>query len=180
MLILSFRRVHQSTSEFKKKQAGHVINLGSIAGREAYQGGSVYSATKHAVRAFTGALLRELVNTPIRVTEIDPGKNLSLRLGIHLSWVSFQAWWKQSSHLSDSAVMQQRQKRCMKASSPVSRLFIAPVSWNLFMFSAVTGHDIAEEIVWAASRPAHVNVAEVLVYPVNQASAAINYRNTNK
>lgn len=44
----------------------------------------------------------------------------------------------------------------------------------------VTGHDIAEEIVWAASRPPHVNVAEVLVYPVNQASAAINYRNTSK
>ena len=76
--------------------------------------------------------------------------------------------------------MQQRQKRYMKASSPVSRLSIVPVSWNLFVFSAVTGHDIAEEIVWAASRPAHVNVAEVLVYPVNQASAAINYRNTNK
>jgi len=46
--------------------------------------------------------------------------------------------------------------------------------------SIVTGHDIAEEIVWAASRPPHVNVAEVLVYPVNQASAIINYRNTNK
>ncbi|KAJ3571883.1 hypothetical protein NP233_g3455 [Leucocoprinus birnbaumii] len=60
--------------EFKKKQAGHIINLGSIAGREAYAGGSIYTATKHAVRAFTGSLLRELVNTPIRVTEIDPGK----------------------------------------------------------------------------------------------------------
>jgi len=48
------------------------------------------------------------------------------------------------------------------------------------MSSIVTGHDIAEEIVWAASRPPHVNVAEVLVYPVNQASAVINYRNTNK
>jgi NADP-dependent 3-hydroxy acid dehydrogenase YdfG len=60
--------------EFKKKQAGHVINLGSIAGREPYVGGSIYNATKAAVSAFTGALLRELVNTPIRVTEIAPGQ----------------------------------------------------------------------------------------------------------
>ena len=61
-------------SDFKKKQAGHVINLGSIAGREAYAGGSIYTATKHAVNAFTGSMMRELVNTPIRVTEIQPGK----------------------------------------------------------------------------------------------------------
>jgi 3-hydroxy acid dehydrogenase/malonic semialdehyde reductase len=40
----------------------------------------------------------------------------------------------------------------------------------------VTGHDIAEEIVWAASRPPHINIADVLIYPVNQASAIINYR----
>jgi 3-hydroxy acid dehydrogenase/malonic semialdehyde reductase len=59
--------------EFKKRQAGHVINLGSIAGREPYAGGSIYTATKHALRAFTGSLMRELVNTPIRVTEIQPG-----------------------------------------------------------------------------------------------------------
>lgn len=61
-------------ADFKKKQAGHVINLGSIAGREAYAGGSIYTATKHAVNAFTGSMMRELVNTPIRVTEIQPGK----------------------------------------------------------------------------------------------------------
>lgn len=64
-------------AEFKRKQAGHVINLGSIAGREPYAGGSIYTATKHAVRAFTGSLLRELVNTPIRVTEIEPGQSSS-------------------------------------------------------------------------------------------------------
>jgi NADP-dependent 3-hydroxy acid dehydrogenase YdfG len=61
------------TTDFKARNAGHVINLGSIAGREPYAGGSVYCATKAAVRAFTGSLLREVVNTPIRVTEIQPG-----------------------------------------------------------------------------------------------------------
>lgn len=59
--------------DFKARGAGHVINLGSVAGREPYPGGSIYCATKHAVRAFTGALMRELVDTPIRVTEIQPG-----------------------------------------------------------------------------------------------------------
>lgn len=60
-------------TDFKAKNAGHVINIGSIAGRESYQGGSIYTATKHAVNAFTGSLMRELVDTPIRVTEIQPG-----------------------------------------------------------------------------------------------------------
>ena len=50
-----------------------VINLGSIAGRDAYPGGSIYCATKHAVNAFTTSLLRELVHTKIRVCEIQPG-----------------------------------------------------------------------------------------------------------
>ena len=44
---------------------------------------------------------------------------------------------------------------------------------NIFV---VTAQDIAEEIVWAASRPPHVNIAEVLVFPVNQASAGIKYQ----
>lgn len=61
-------------SDFKEKKAGHVINIGSIAGREPYAGGSIYTATKHAVNAFTGSLMRELVDTPIRVTEVQPGK----------------------------------------------------------------------------------------------------------
>ena len=43
-------------------------------GREPYIGGSIYCATKHAVRAFTNSLMKEVVDTPIRVTEIQPGK----------------------------------------------------------------------------------------------------------
>jgi 3-hydroxy acid dehydrogenase/malonic semialdehyde reductase len=60
-------------TDFKAKKSGHFINIGSIAGREPYAGGSVYNATKFAVKAFTGSLLRELVNTPIRVSEVQPG-----------------------------------------------------------------------------------------------------------
>ncbi|EEH40299.2 serine 3-dehydrogenase [Paracoccidioides lutzii Pb01] len=62
---------------FKKRDEGgrgDIINIGSIAGREAYSGGSIYCATKAAVRSFTDALRKELVATRIRVIEIDPGQ----------------------------------------------------------------------------------------------------------
>lgn len=49
--------------------------------------------------------------------------------------------------------------------------------WHVVtMFHTVVANDIAEEIVWAASRPPHVNIAEVLVFPVNQATATLNHR----
>ncbi|KAL8831161.1 MAG: hypothetical protein Q9170_005421 [Blastenia crenularia] len=62
---------------FKKRDEGgrgDIINIGSIAGREGYPGGSIYCATKAAVRAFTEALRKELIATRIRVMTIDPGQ----------------------------------------------------------------------------------------------------------
>jgi Short-chain alcohol dehydrogenase of unknown specificity len=62
---------------FKKRSEGgrgDIINIGSIAGREPYSGGSIYCATKAAVRSFTDALRKELIATRIRVIEIDPGQ----------------------------------------------------------------------------------------------------------
>jgi NADP-dependent 3-hydroxy acid dehydrogenase YdfG len=52
---------------------GHIVNVGSTAGLEVYPGGGGYTATKHAVRAITQTLRLELVDKPIRVTEVDPG-----------------------------------------------------------------------------------------------------------
>lgn len=54
--------------------SGDVIMIGSVAGREGYPGGSIYCATKAAVRTFTDALRRELINTRIRIMEVDPGQ----------------------------------------------------------------------------------------------------------
>lgn len=125
---------------FKEKNAGHIINLGSIAGIETYAGGSIYCATKHAVDAFNGALRRELVATPIRVTQILPGM-----VETEFSIIRF---------------------RGDKAAADKVYEGLQPL----------TGHDVAEEIVWAASRPPHVNIADVLILPVNQASVTINYR----
>ncbi|KAL8653441.1 MAG: hypothetical protein Q9210_002098 [Variospora velana] len=62
---------------FKKRDEGgrgDIVNIGSIAGREGYPSGSVYCATKAAVRTFTDALRKELIATRIRVMEVDPGQ----------------------------------------------------------------------------------------------------------
>lgn len=62
---------------FKKREdggRGDIINIGSIAGREPYPGGSIYCASKAAVRSFTDAIRKELIATRIRIIEIDPGQ----------------------------------------------------------------------------------------------------------
>ncbi|KAI0798048.1 NAD-P-binding protein [Abortiporus biennis] len=126
--------------DFKARKTGHIINLGSVAGREPYAGGSIYCATKHAVKAFSGALLREVVDTPIRVTEIQPGM-----VETEFSVTRFRGDKTAADKVYEG-------------------------------LQPLVAEDIAEEIVWAASRPPHVNIAEVFVLPVNQASPTINYR----
>jgi 3-hydroxy acid dehydrogenase / malonic semialdehyde reductase len=59
---------------FQKKNSGDVIMVGSVAGRDGYPGGSIYCATKSAVRVFTDSLRKELISTRIRVIEVDPGQ----------------------------------------------------------------------------------------------------------
>lgn len=59
--------------EMVKRNNGHIINIGSIAGDAAYGGGSVYCATKAAVKALSDGLRIDLVDTPLRVTNIKPG-----------------------------------------------------------------------------------------------------------
>lgn len=70
---------------FQAKNKGDIVNIGSIAGRETYTGGSIYCATKAALKYFSGCLRKELVNTRIRVMEVDPGAVLTefslVRLG---------------------------------------------------------------------------------------------------
>ncbi|KAG9076620.1 hypothetical protein FS749_011566 [Ceratobasidium sp. UAMH 11750] len=126
--------------DFKKRQTGHFINIGSVAGREPYVGGSIYCATKHAVSAFTGSLIRELVDTPIRVTEIQPGM-----VETEFSVTRFRG-----------------------DKSAADKVYSG--------LQPLVAEDIAEEIVWAAARPPHVNLAQVYVLPVNQASATLNYK----
>jgi 3-hydroxy acid dehydrogenase/malonic semialdehyde reductase len=55
------------------RDGGHIVNLGSIAGRQAYENAAVYVASKFAVRGFTYALREDLLGRPIRITTVDPG-----------------------------------------------------------------------------------------------------------
>lgn len=73
-LITMTQEVMKGMVKRGESGAGDIINIGSIAGREGYPGGSIYCATKAAVRTFTDSLRRELIATRIRVIEIDPGQ----------------------------------------------------------------------------------------------------------
>lgn len=67
---------------YKKREdggRGDIINVGSIAGREPYPGGSIYCASKAAVRSFSDSLRKELIDTRIRIIEIDPGQVETVR-----------------------------------------------------------------------------------------------------
>ena len=69
------------------RDQGHIVNLGSVAGRQAYPNGSLYVTSKFAVRGFTYALREDLLGRPIRITTVDPGlveTNFSL-VRFHLS-----------------------------------------------------------------------------------------------
>jgi NADP-dependent 3-hydroxy acid dehydrogenase YdfG len=125
-----------------KRGAGHVINIGSIAGHEVYPGGNVYCATKHAVDALTKGMRIDLVDTPLRVSTVDPGL--------------VETEFSQVRFYGDS----ERAAQVYKGYQPL------------------TPDDIAETVVWIAARPPHVQIAEVIIFPTAQASAAVVHKKT--
>ncbi len=120
--------------------SGHVINIGSIAGRELYPGGNVYCASKFAVRALTRGLKMDLLGTPIRVSTVDPGM-----VETDFSVVRFHG---------DKA----------RADKVYQGL------------KALTPEDIADAVLWVATRPLHVDVTEMVILPTAQASATMAHR----
>lgn len=116
---------------------GHVINMGSIAGDYAYPGGSVYCACKAAVKALSDGLRIDLVDTPVRVTNIKPGL-----VETNFSVVRFRGD-------KDAA------EKVYKGIRPLN------------------GDDIAEVVYFTAAVPEHIQIAEVLVMPTNQATGTI-------
>jgi NADP-dependent 3-hydroxy acid dehydrogenase YdfG len=117
--------------------AGHLVNVGSTAGREIYAGGSGYTAAKHGLRTLTQTLRVELLGRPVRVTEVAPG----LVGETEFSLVRFGG---------DA----ERARAVYKGVTPL------------------TPEDVADCIVWAATRPAHVNIDEIVLRPLDQANAA--------
>lgn len=119
---------------------GHVINIGSIAGRDVYPGGNVYCATKYAERALSRGMSIDLLGTPIRVSTVDPGLAET-----EFSLVRFRG-------------------DAERAAVPYQGL------------RALSAADVAEAIVWTASRPDHVNVAELVIMPTAQRSPMFVHR----
>lgn len=127
-----------------KRDSGHVINIGSVAGDAAYASGNVYCGTKAAVKTITDGLRIDLAHTSVRVTNVKPGL-----VETHFSNVRF--------HGNDS-----RAEKVYEGVKPL------------------TGADIAEVVFYAASAPAHVQIAEVLVLATHQASGSVLHRDTSK
>lgn len=111
---------------------GQVVFLGSIAGRYFYEGGSIYCATKHAIRAIAGALRLELTGKPIRVNTIEPGM-----VETEFSQVRFGG-------------------------------DIARAAQVYAGLTPLVAEDIADCILWVCTRPAHVNIDDMLVTPIDQ------------
>jgi len=139
--VLGVLRVTRAALPLLPHDAGaSIINIGSVAGHTAYEGGAVYCAAKAGELQITRALRMELNGTGIRVGTVDPGLAET-----EFSLVRFKG---------DTA----RAKNVYAG------------------IHALTAEDIAEILVWVASRPPHVNIDELLVKPVDQAAMHKIYR----
>lgn len=116
------------------RDGGHIVNLGSIAGRQAYEGAASYVASKFAVRGFTYALREDLLGRPIRLTTVDPGLAET-----EFSIVRFKGDTEKAAAV-------------YKGVDPL------------------TPDDVAECIMFALTRPWHVNVDEIVLKARNQSS----------
>jgi NADP-dependent 3-hydroxy acid dehydrogenase YdfG len=117
-----------------ERQSGHIINIGSSAGKEVYPKGNVYCASKHAVLAITEGMRIDLNPYGIKVSAINPG-------------------------LVETEFSKVRFKGGKEADSVYSG------------YKALQAEDIAEIIYFTITRPAHVNLADVLVFPTAQANS---------
>lgn len=117
------------------RRSGHIINIGSIAGKETYANGNVYCATKHAVDSLNKAMRIDLLPHGIKVTGIHPGA-----VETEFSEVRFKG-------------DKERAKKVYEGFEPLH------------------AQDIAEAIWFAVSRPAHVNINDMLIMPTAQANS---------
>jgi len=113
---------------------GHIVNIGSVAGRQAYEKGSLYVTSKFAVRGFTYALREDLLGRPIHICTVDPGL-----VQTDFSLVRF------------------------RGDDDTARKVYEGVE-------AMQPEDIAECVVFVVTRPAHVNVDELVVKALAQSS----------
>ncbi len=125
-----------------ERNRGHIIHIGSVAGRWVYPGGTIYCATKHAVRAINEGLKMDLHGTPIRVSSVDPGL-----VETEFSLVRFEG---------DS----ERADQIYAGVEPL------------------TAADVADAVIYCATRPPHVNINEISLMCVDQSAATMVHRRT--
>lgn len=123
-----------------ENQKGQVINIGSVAGIAAYPNGAVYCATKAAVKFISDGLRMDVVDTPIRVTNIQPGM-----VETNFSVVRFHGDEDKAANVYKG-------------------------------IKALTGEDIADVALYAASVPEHVQICEVTITPTHQATGGVVYK----
>jgi 3-hydroxy acid dehydrogenase / malonic semialdehyde reductase len=122
------------------RDGGHIVNMGSVAGRQAYENAASYVASKFAVRGFTYALREDLLGRPIRITTVDAGL-----VETEFSLVRFKG-----DRAKAEAVYQG--------------------------IDPLTAEDVADCVLFALTRPWHVNVDEIVVKARNQASGGRIFR----
>lgn len=123
-----------------RRGRGHVINIGSIAGHEVYPRGNVYCATKFAVHAISEGLRMDLVDTPVRVSEVAPGLVRS-----EFSLVRFRGDAERAAG-------------------------------SYRNFDPLEPEDVAETVLFCATRPPRVSVNQVVVMPAAQRSIMVHRR----
>lgn len=126
----------------KEHKSGHIVNIGSIAGKEVYNNGNVYCATKHAVDALTKAMRLELAVFGVKVTGVHPGA-----VETEFSIVRFEG-------------DEQRAKTVYQG------------------YENLVAADIADAVYYAISRPAHVNINDLVIMPTAQPQAGLIHRNS--
>lgn len=122
------------------RNAGHIINIGSIAGHQTYPMGNVYCATKFAVVGLTRSIRMDVLGTAVRVSSVDPGL-----VETEFSKVRFRGDAERASK-------------------------------TYMNMTPLTPTDVAEAVLFCATRPAHVNIGELSIYPTDQASVTMVHR----
>jgi NADP-dependent 3-hydroxy acid dehydrogenase YdfG len=122
------------------RDGGHIVNIGSVAGREPYENAAVYIAAKYAVRGFTYALRQDLLGRPIHLTTVDPGL-----VQTNFSMVRFRGDEERAGKVYENV-------------------------------DALKPEDIAECVLFAVTRPAHVNIDELVVKTIDQSTAVRIHR----
>ena len=123
------------------RKSGHIVNIGSIAGKEVYPKGNVYCASKHAVDAINNGMRLDLNEHNVKVTAINPGL-----VETEFSVVRFKG-------------DQEKADKVYEGMTPLK------------------AQDIAETILFVVTRPPHVNISDLTIFPTAQASSTVVKRN---